>query len=199
MPGSRGRRICLPARSGGRGTTQRVVGGVAAVDSRGSHATLWINAFYPSTRPRMVPLSCADGPSRKSCEARRSKAPPLQGRGWGGACGAECSLTPVRRVHNPHPNPSPEGEGLTPGDLSKGPAKAGEANQRPGSPSPGRRSRRQARTISFQQPLTPPGPTVEQLWMPPRPTYSSASERAAQLVLSGSSRVAESRSSRGIR
>ncbi|OYX48935.1 MAG: hypothetical protein B7Y97_10150 [Sphingomonas sp. 32-66-10] len=37
-------------------------------------------------------------------------APPLQGRGWGGAypLGASVSVRPRR----PTPNPSPEGEGL---------------------------------------------------------------------------------------
>jgi glycosyltransferase involved in cell wall biosynthesis len=44
----------------------------------------------------------------------RLKAPPLQGRGWGGECGEECLPTAVSRADNPHPNPSPEGEGLTP-------------------------------------------------------------------------------------
>ncbi|MGA9581610.1 MAG: glycosyltransferase [Allosphingosinicella sp.] len=40
------------------------------------------------------------------------KAPPLQGRGWGGKCGEESMTPPVRRADSPHPDPSPEGEGL---------------------------------------------------------------------------------------
>jgi hypothetical protein len=64
------------------------------------------------------------GPLHNPCEALADKAPPVQGRGWGGECGGECSLTPVRRADNPHPNPSPEGEGLAPSDLCKGPTTA---------------------------------------------------------------------------
>jgi UDP-N-acetylmuramoylalanine--D-glutamate ligase len=39
------------------------------------------------------------------------KAPPLQGRGWGGDGSVERQLQNVLTV--PTPNPSPEGEGLT--------------------------------------------------------------------------------------
>ena len=48
---------------------------------------------------------------------KRLEAPPLQGRGWGGECGEECLPPAVRRADSPDPNPSPEGEGLTPGDA----------------------------------------------------------------------------------
>src|SRR5206468_3658344 len=61
-----------------------------------------------------------------------------------------------------------------------------------------RRSARAAASIWAKQPVQPPGPTVEQLWMPVRPTYSRLSARLAQLWLAGSV-LGALRSSCGIR
>ncbi len=43
---------------------------------------------------------------------RDDQAPPLQGRGWGWGPSA------LRDVSGPHPNPSPEGEGLFAGSAT---------------------------------------------------------------------------------
>ena len=83
---------------------------------------------YPSKGRPGIPAFA--GPSHTLCEARADKAPPLQGRGWGGECGGDCSLKSVRRADNPHPNPSPEGEGLAPTTYAKAPRSRSDGRAR---------------------------------------------------------------------
>ncbi|MEY2927581.1 MAG: hypothetical protein RL367_2058 [Pseudomonadota bacterium] len=65
----------------------------------------------------MVALVRTSQSSALELKVEAGKAPPLQGKGWGGAVGPGEKLTDFSLVDSPLPNRSPEGEGLSTGNA----------------------------------------------------------------------------------